>query len=115
MDRMVYGRVRAGIPPAHDIRFNRIGNIQSIVMGHWSLTRSNTRNIYPRSRIFRTNKVHTTPNIYLHRPVHGLIFLFQWKKEPNEEEVEMSCPENLWFANQVIDNSCASSSSQHNP
>jgi len=42
------------------------------------------------------------------RPVHGLIFLFQWKKEPNEEEVEMSCPENLWFANQVIDNSCAS-------
>jgi len=42
------------------------------------------------------------------RPVHGLIFLFQWKKEPNEEEVEMTCPENLWFANQVIDNSCAS-------
>jgi ubiquitin carboxyl-terminal hydrolase L5 len=42
------------------------------------------------------------------RPVHGLIFLFHWKQEPNEEEVELSCPENLWFANQVIDNSCAS-------
>ena len=42
------------------------------------------------------------------RPVHGLIFLFQWKQEPNEEEVELSCPEDLWFANQVIDNSCAS-------
>ena len=42
------------------------------------------------------------------RPVHGLIFLFHWKQEPNEEEVELSCPEDLWFANQVIDNSCAS-------
>ena len=42
------------------------------------------------------------------RPVHGLIFLFKWKKEPNEEEVEISCPEGVWFANQVIDNSCAS-------
>lgn len=26
----------------------------------------------------------------------------------NEEEVEISCPENVWFANQVIDNACAS-------
>src|SRR5271169_1050543 len=42
------------------------------------------------------------------RPVYGLIFLFQWKQEANEEEVEISCPEDLWFANQVIDNSCAS-------
>src|SRR5271155_3623495 len=42
------------------------------------------------------------------RPVHGLIFLYHWQPEPNEEEVELSCPENLWFANQVIDNSCAS-------
>jgi hypothetical protein len=42
------------------------------------------------------------------RPIHGLIFLFHWKQEPNEEEVELSCRENLWFANQVIDNLCAS-------
>jgi ubiquitin carboxyl-terminal hydrolase L5 len=43
-----------------------------------------------------------------YRPVHGLIFLFNWKKDANDEEVEMSCPENIWFANQVIDNACAS-------
>ena len=47
-------------PTPNHSRFNRIGNIQSIAMGHWSLTGSNTRNIYTRSRIFRINKVHPT-------------------------------------------------------
>lgn len=40
--------------------------------------------------------------------MHGLIFLFTWRKDLNDEEVEISCPENIWFANQVIDNACAS-------
>ncbi|OLL21642.1 Ubiquitin carboxyl-terminal hydrolase isozyme L5 [Neolecta irregularis DAH-3] len=40
--------------------------------------------------------------------IYGLIFLFRWKAEREEEEVEVSCPENVWFANQVVDNACAS-------
>jgi hypothetical protein len=108
MDRMVYCRIRTSILSASLICFNGTGNIQSIAMGHRSLRGSNTRNLLPRFRIFRINKVHLARTECLRRPVYGLIFLFQWKKEPNEEEVEMSCPENLWFANQVIDNSCAS-------
>jgi len=33
-------------------------------------------------------------------PVHGMIFLFRWKPEPMES-AEDTCPENVWFANQV--------------
>lgn len=41
-------------------------------------------------------------------PAHGLIFLFRWKPSPNDDDEEPTCPENIWFANQVIDNACAS-------
>ncbi|KAF8436428.1 hypothetical protein BGX38DRAFT_1145391 [Terfezia claveryi] len=43
-----------------------------------------------------------------YRPVYGLIFLFRWKSEVDPEEAEVSCPEGVWFANQVTDNLCAS-------
>ena len=34
------------------------------------------------------------------RPVYGLIFLFKWLEEdPNKQE--QSCPNDIWFANQV--------------
>ncbi|KAF8423780.1 hypothetical protein EV426DRAFT_601131 [Tirmania nivea] len=42
------------------------------------------------------------------KPVYGLIFLFRWKSEIDPEEAEVSCPEGVWFANQVTDNLCAS-------
>lgn len=42
------------------------------------------------------------------KPVYGLIFLFRWKSEVDPEETEVSCPEGVWFANQVTDNLCAS-------
>ena len=34
------------------------------------------------------------------RPVYGLIFLFKWIEEDSEKQ-EPSCPEGVWFANQV--------------
>lgn len=34
------------------------------------------------------------------RPVYGLIFLFKWIEEDSEKQ-EQSCPEGVWFANQV--------------
>ena len=34
------------------------------------------------------------------RPVYGLIFLFKWIEEDCEKQ-EQSCPEGVWFANQV--------------
>jgi len=40
-------------------------------------------------------------------PAHGMIFLFRWKPEPMDS-TEDTCPEHVWFANQVIDNACAS-------
>ncbi|KAA8898817.1 ubiquitin carboxyl-terminal hydrolase [Sphaerosporella brunnea] len=39
-------------------------------------------------------------------PALGIVFLFRWKPEV-DDEVEVSCPEGVWFANQVIDNACA--------
>lgn len=34
------------------------------------------------------------------KPVYGFIFLFRWREDdPNKQEA--SCPEGLWFANQV--------------
>ncbi|KAL9076400.1 MAG: hypothetical protein Q9161_001116 [Pseudevernia consocians] len=44
---------------------------------------------------------------YLPRPVYGLIFLFKWIEEDSEKQ-EQSCPEGVWFANQTINNACAS-------
>ena len=34
------------------------------------------------------------------RPIHGLIFLFKWREE-DPDKLEQSCPEGVWFANQV--------------
>lgn len=34
------------------------------------------------------------------RPVYGLIFLFKWTEEDPDKQ-EQSCPEGVWFANQV--------------
>lgn len=34
------------------------------------------------------------------KPVYGLIFLFRWREDdPNKQEA--SCPDGVWFANQV--------------
>lgn len=44
---------------------------------------------------------------FLPRPVYGLIFLFKWIEEDSEKQ-EQSCPEGVWFANQTINNACAS-------
>ncbi|KAK2757846.1 hypothetical protein FQN54_004252 [Arachnomyces sp. PD_36] len=45
--------------------------------------------------------------VFLHKPVYGLIFLFRWKEDDAEKQ-EQSCPEGLWFANQTVNNACAS-------
>ncbi|KAI9788708.1 MAG: hypothetical protein M1835_002140 [Candelina submexicana] len=43
----------------------------------------------------------------LPQPVHGLIFLYQWREEdPSDQETK--CSERVWFANQTIENACAS-------
>lgn len=34
------------------------------------------------------------------KPVYGLIFLFRWREDDPDKQ-EASCPEGLWFANQV--------------
>lgn len=43
----------------------------------------------------------------LSKPVYGLIFLFRYLEEEDEEEGN-DCPEHVWFANQVAGNSCGS-------
>jgi ubiquitin carboxyl-terminal hydrolase L5 len=37
---------------------------------------------------------------FLNKPVYGLIFLFRWREDDPDKQ-EASCPEGLWFANQV--------------
>jgi ubiquitin carboxyl-terminal hydrolase L5 len=37
--------------------------------------------------------------------VHGLIFLFRWREDDPDKQ-EPSCPEEVWFANQVCHLSC---------
>ncbi|KAF2667048.1 cysteine proteinase [Microthyrium microscopicum] len=44
---------------------------------------------------------------FLPKPVFGLIFLFQYSPELVSGEVEGKCPANIWFANQVAENCCA--------
>ncbi|SLM40168.1 ubiquitin carboxyl-terminal hydrolase [Lasallia pustulata] len=44
---------------------------------------------------------------YVPRPVFGLIFLFKWREDDPDKQ-EPSCPEGVWFANQTVDNACAS-------
>lgn len=57
---------------------------------------------YPTSPVLRHSSSQSPPS-----PAHGMIFLFRWKPE-GTDNVETTCPEGVWFANQVIDNACAS-------
>lgn len=44
----------------------------------------------------------------LPQPVHGLIFLFRYRSDDGSSPQEQSCPDNVWFANQMpAQNSCA--------
>ncbi len=43
---------------------------------------------------------HDRPDRSSRRPVYGLIFLSRWR-EDNPVKQEQSCPEGVWFANQV--------------
>jgi len=44
----------------------------------------------------------------LPQPVYGLIFLFQYVNEEEDEEEQEPCPDHVWFANQVVTNACGS-------
>ncbi|KAK6339520.1 hypothetical protein TWF718_008927 [Orbilia javanica] len=42
-------------------------------------------------------------------PIIGLIFLCRWRQDTKEvQETETNCPESVWFANQISENSCGS-------
>ena len=41
------------------------------------------------------------------KPIYGLIFLFKWAKDPNKRECLKYYDDELFFANQVITNACA--------
>lgn len=41
------------------------------------------------------------------KPIHGLIFLFKWQKEPEKRETLEYYDETLFFAKQTINNACA--------
>lgn len=34
------------------------------------------------------------------KPIYGLIFLFRWREDDPEKQ-EATCPDGIWFANQV--------------
>ncbi|KAI1458521.1 cysteine proteinase [Annulohypoxylon moriforme] len=60
---------------------------------------------------FKVQEVYSLdPDIlgFLPKPVHGLIFLFEYegKNEPSDVNRE-PCPDDLWFANQTTANACA--------
>lgn len=47
---------------------------------------------------------------FLPRPVHGLIFLYQYNEEDEDEDMaekREGCPGGLWFGNQTTTNACA--------
>lgn len=44
------------------------------------------------------------------KPVYGVIFLFHWR-EDNPQNQEASCPDGIWFANQVRASVCITSHS----
>ncbi|KAF2278334.1 cysteine proteinase [Westerdykella ornata] len=44
----------------------------------------------------------------LPHPIYGLIFLFRYRDSEDAEQQEKTCPDNVWFANQMpAQNSCA--------
>ncbi|RYP92554.1 hypothetical protein DL770_001312 [Monosporascus sp. CRB-9-2] len=43
----------------------------------------------------------------LSKPVHGLIFLYQYIEGPEPSQNRQQCPDHLWFANQTTANACA--------
>lgn len=43
----------------------------------------------------------------LPRPVYGFIFLFKWREDDPDKQAQR-CPEGVWFANQTVNNACAS-------
>ncbi|KAK8034531.1 Ubiquitin carboxyl-terminal hydrolase 2 [Apiospora rasikravindrae] len=47
---------------------------------------------------------------FLPRPAHGLIFLYQYNEDAEDEDItekREECPEGLWFGNQTTANACA--------
>lgn len=47
---------------------------------------------------------------FLPRPVHGLIFLYQYNEDDEDEDMaekREECPDGLWFGNQTTTNACA--------
>ncbi|KAI0844876.1 cysteine proteinase [Daldinia vernicosa] len=61
---------------------------------------------------FKVQEVYSLdPDIleFLPKPVHGLIFLFQYdgSDEPSNEVNRQECPDYLWFTNQTTANACA--------
>ncbi|KAK2747270.1 hypothetical protein FQN57_002168 [Myotisia sp. PD_48] len=42
----------------------------------------------------------------LPQPLYGLIFLFRWQEDDPSKQ-EQSCPPGVWFANQTVNNACA--------
>ncbi|KAI1804669.1 cysteine proteinase [Daldinia bambusicola] len=64
------------------------------------------------AKYFKAQEVYSLdPDIleFLPKPVHGLIFLFQYEgeDEPSNEENRQECPGYLWFTNQTTANACA--------
>ena len=51
-------------------------------------------------------EIYSFDSLEEHKPVYGLIFLFKWVPSPPRECLEFYDPE-LFFANQVIQNACA--------